>query len=131
MNLRCPHCGTPLPAEASFCPHCAQNLRTRHEVDTPVRWWLKPLRRALLLLMLAALGWGGWLASDALAPDVYRAWGELTYTLNGSDYHLFLTCRTDIVPEAAHTMQVEEGGVYDRVSRLFVAHVDSDRKSVV
>ena len=125
MNLRCPHCGAPLPAGASFCPHCAQNLRPRREMDTPVRRWLKPLKRTLLLLVLAALGWAGWLVYDALAPDVYEAWGELTYNLNGNDYHLFLTCRTDAVPEAAHTMQVEDGGVYDRVSRLFVTHVDS------
>ena len=77
MNLRCPHCGTPLPAEASFCPHCAQNLRTRHEVDTPVRRWLKPLRRALLLLVLAHLPPPATLAlSSALDPDAPPAIGH-------------------------------------------------------
>ena len=125
MNLRCPHCGAALPAEASFCPHCAWNIRPRQMVDAPVRRWRTPFKRTLLLLMLAALGWAGWLVYSALTPSVYEAWGELTYNLNGSEYHLFLTCRTDAVPEASHTMEVEEGGVYDRVSRLFVTHVDS------
>ena len=79
MNPRCPHCGAPLPAEASFCPHCAQSIRTHQTVDTaPVRRWLKPLKQILLLLVLAALGWAVWLVYDAFTPDVYEAWRELT-----------------------------------------------------
>lgn len=126
MKHNCPHCGTPLPKEASFCPYCTQSLRTRQTVAVPAqRRWPKRLKRVLFLAVLAALAAAVWLLYDALTSNVYDAWGELTYNLNGNDYHLFLTCRTDAVPEAAHTMQVEEGGIYDRVSRLFVTHVGS------
>lgn len=119
----CPSCGAPLPDEASFCPHCAENIRSRQAVKAPAhRWWRRWLIRGVLLtaLALAAV-----MLYDYVAPDVYDAWGELTYTLNSNDYRLFLTFRSDATPESEYTVQVEEGGSYDRASKLFITHVAS------
>ena len=121
----CPHCGAALPREASFCPCCAMDLRPRQEVAVPVRRWLKPLRHALVLLALAALMAAAFLLYDAFSPDVYDAWGELTYTMNGSDYHLAVTFRNDSTPEPEYIVQTVEDWDYDRAAKLFVTHVDT------
>lgn len=59
MSYICPHCGSPLPDEAAFCPRCAQTVRPRRSPRQPV-----PLRKrvilGLLALVLAAAG-GLWL----------------------------------------------------------------------
>ena len=53
----CPRCGAALPAEASFCPHCAETLRPRKPASPPAVF---PRRRflwggaALMLLAAAA-----------------------------------------------------------------------------
>ncbi len=121
----CPRCGAPLPEEASFCPRCTENLRPRREVEVPLRRWLKPLRRAALLLVLAALAAAAFLLYQTLAPDRYDAWGELTYNLNGSDYRLAVTFRNDGAPEPEYTVQTIEDWNYDRAAKLFVTHVDT------
>ena len=121
----CPHCGAALPREASFCPCCAMDLRPRQEVAVPVRRWLKPLRHAFVLLALAALMAAAFLLYDAFSPDVYDAWGELTYTMNGSDYHLAVTFRNDSTPEPEYIVQTVEDWDYDRAAKLFVTHVDT------
>ena len=118
----CPSCGASLPGNASFCPHCARDIHTRRSVQLPVRRWLRPLRRAVVLaglLLLAALLY------DAVTPDVYDAWGELTYTVDGNPYHLVLTFRNDPTPERSCTVQVEQGETYERSSKLFITHVDT------
>ena len=118
----CPSCGASLPGNASFCPHCAQDIHTRRSVQVPVRRWLRPLRWAVVLaglLLLAALLY------DAVTPDVYDAWGELTYTLDGNPYHLVLTFRNDVTPEPECTVKVEEGESYERTSKLFITHVET------
>ena len=118
----CPSCGASLPGNASFCPHCARDIHTRRSVQLPVRRWLRPLRRTVALaglLLLAALLY------DAAAPDVYDAWGELTYTVDGNPYHLVLTFRNDPTPERSCTVQVEQGETYERSSKLFITHVDT------
>ena len=76
----CPSCGAPLPQEASFCPYCMETLRHRREAEPPVRRWLKPVRQAVLPLVLAALAAAAFLLYDVVTPDTYDAWGELTYT---------------------------------------------------
>ena len=118
----CPSCGASLPGNASFCPHCARDIHTRRSVQLPVRRWLRPLRRAVVLaglLLLAALLY------DAVTPDVYDAWGELTYTVDGNPYHLVLTFRNDPTPERSCIVQVEQGETYERSSKLFITHVDT------
>lgn len=118
----CPSCGASLPGNASFCPHCARDIHTRRSVQLPVRRWLRPLRRTVALaglLLLAALLY------DAVTPDVYDAWGELTYTVDGNPYHLVLTFRNDPTPERSCIVQVEQGETYERSSKLFITHVDT------
>ena len=60
-----------------------------------------------------------------MTPNVYDAWGELTYPLDGNDYHLAVTFRNDGAPEAEYTVQTEAEGRYDRAAKLFITHVDS------
>lgn len=60
MEHNCPHCGAPLPADASFCPHCAQSIRTRKAAAVPSHLWRKGLKWVLLLVILAAAAVAGW-----------------------------------------------------------------------
>ena len=122
----CPHCGLSLPEDASFCPFCTQSVRTRQTVPVPSylgRKWGKRLA-GLTILLAAVLALAFWLY-DAMTPDVYDAWGELTYTMGDNAYHLAVTFRNDGLPEPEYTAQVEEDGVYDRASKLFITHVDT------
>lgn len=127
MTKPCPACGASLPEGASFCPYCTENLRPRQAVEVPVRWWLKPLKQILVLLVLAALAASAFLLYDALTPDTYDAWGELTYHLNGSDYRLAVTFRNDGAPEPEYTVQTIEDRNYDRAAKIFVTHGDTGR----
>ena len=77
----CPSCGALLPGEASFCPHCTRNIRSRRAVRTPSRRWRKRLRMALVLAVAALLAAALY---DRFTPDVYSAWGALTYSINGN-----------------------------------------------
>ena len=58
MEHLCPHCGAPLPADASFCPHCAQSVRTRRPAQVPAHLWRKRLKIAVLVLVLLAVAAG-------------------------------------------------------------------------
>lgn len=127
MTKPCPACGASLPEGASFCPYCTESLRPRQAVEVPVRWWLKPLKQILVLLVLAALAASAFLLYDALTPDTYDAWGELTYHLNGNDYHLAVTFRNDGTPEPEYTVQTIEDWNYDRAAKIFVTHGDTGR----
>lgn len=48
MEQRCPHCGAALPADASFCPFCARDIRSRKTPHVPI-----PLRKKVLCALLA------------------------------------------------------------------------------
>ena len=127
MIKSCPACGAPLPEETSFCPYCTESLRPRQAVEVPVRWWIKWLKRMVTLLVLAALAASAFLLYDALTPDTYDGRGELTYHLNGSDYHLAVTFRNDGAPEPEYTVQAIEDWNYDRAAKIFVTHGDTGR----
>lgn len=118
----CPSCGADLPEEAAFCPHCARDIHPRQAVHIPVRRWLRPVKRvaALAAAVLLAV-----VLYDLFSPNVYDAWGELTYTVDGDPYHLVLTFRNDATPERSYTVQVEEGERYERSSKLFVTYVET------
>lgn len=122
----CPNCGAFLPESACFCPFCAQSVRTRRAVPVPSylsrKWGKRLVLLAILLAAALALAFGLY---DYFTPDVYDAWGELTYTTEGNAYHLAATFRNDGQPEPSYTVQVEEGGSYDRAAKLFVTHVDT------
>lgn len=121
----CPVCGATLPSEASFCPHCMEPLRPRREAEFPIRRWVKPLRRVLFLLALAALAAAAFLLYQAVTPHTYDGWGELTYHLNDNDYRLAVTFRNDAAPEPEYTVQTVQDWNYDRAAKLFVTHVDT------
>lgn len=118
----CPHCGVSLRSDAAFCPFCAENIRPRQTVKVPSHLWRKGLRYTVILAVLALLTAAVY---NYVTPNVYDARGELTYTLEGNDYHLAVTFRNDGAPEAEYTVQVEEDGRYDRDAKLFITHVDT------
>lgn len=118
----CPSCGVALPEKAAFCPFCARDIHPRRSVPVPVRRWLRPVKRAVVLAVLVLLAAGLY---DLLTPNVYDAWGELTYTVDENPYHLVLTFRNDVTPEPECTVKVEEGESYERSSKLFITHVDT------
>ena len=60
MEHKCPHCGAVLPEESSFCPHCAQSLRTREAAPVPAHLWRKGLKWVLALAIAAAAVLVGW-----------------------------------------------------------------------
>lgn len=127
MTKPCPACGASLPEGASFCPYCTENPRPRQAVEVPARWWIKWLKRLVTLLVLTALAASAFLLYDALTPDTYDAWGELTYHLNGNDYHLAVTFRNDGTPEPEYTVQTIEDWNYDRAAKIFVTHGDTGK----
>ena len=118
----CPHCGVSLRSDAAFCPFCAENIRPRQTVKVPSHLWRKGLRYTVILAVLALLTAAVY---NYVTPNVYDARGELTYTLEGNDYHLAVTFHNDGAPEAEYTVQVEEDGRYDRDAKLFITHVDT------
>lgn len=118
----CPYCGAELPEEAAFCPWCAQDIHARQSVRVSSRRWRKWLKGAAVFVALALLAAGVY---DLCTPDVYDAYGELTYTVNGNAYHLAVTFRNDSTPEPEYTVKVEEKGSYDRAAKLFITHVDT------
>ena len=114
MEHQCPHCGGVLPEDAAFCPHCARDIHTRRSVQIPVRRWLRPLRRAVVLAVLAAVGTGLWLA---FGPKAYDGYGEVRY----GDYQVLLALNADsYAPAPEVTIQGEPEGQYRVPSRLFV-----------
>ena len=60
MEHKCPHCGASLPENASFCPHCAQSIRTREPAPFPAHLWRKGLKWVLALAIVAAAALVGW-----------------------------------------------------------------------
>ena len=80
------------------------------------------MKPAVILVMLILLAAGLY---HHFTPLVYDAWGELTYTLDGNDYHLAVTFRNDPTPERSYTVQVETDGRYDRDAKLFITHVST------
>ena len=58
MEHNCPHCGAPLPEDASFCPRCTQSIRDRQPVKIPSHLWRKGLKWALVLVLILAVAGG-------------------------------------------------------------------------
>ena len=114
MEHKCPHCGADLPENAGFCPHCATDLHPRKQAKTANPLLKKLLLGLLALAVLAAAGFGLWLAS---APKTYDGYGEVRY----GDYQLLLTQSTDrYTPVPEMTIPGEPEGQYRVPSRLFI-----------
>ena len=88
MKNQCPHCGAPLPEEASFCPHCARSLNRRVNIRRPFSLSSKVLRLAALLILIAAVCAAGYFLTR---PKTYDAMGEFTYSDSDGSYQLLLS----------------------------------------
>ena len=128
MNRTCPHCGTPLPENAAFCPHCARDLHGRKQPRVPT-----PMRRRFLLgllcaAVLAAAGIGLFYARRPYVPQVYDSGsaGEVHYTLDGTAYQLTVAWPSNRCNPAPDIHQSgREGDVNRWPSRLYVNYKDS------
>lgn len=82
----CPHCGAPLPTEASFCPYCAKSVTRREALAPPRRMPGRVFFRVLPLIFAAVLAAALWWSGQ---PRVYDNGGpEVLYSLNGQTYQL-------------------------------------------
>ena len=123
MKQQCPHCGTELPQEASFCPYCAKSINRRREASRPhpiplkLRW---TALAAVLILLVSAL------AVFALRPKTYDGLGEVFYTDQDGTYQLvfaWANAPTEAVPD--RWLEEEAGGEFRFPCMMYVNHVES------
>lgn len=119
----CPHCKSPLPEHASFCPYCAQSVRPRRSVKPPSHLWGKALRWGLgVCLALAAVA----AVVVPRLPKTYDAYGEVLYTDADGTYQLLVADSNDrFAPKEEISLDAEPSQEYRTPSRLFINHVDS------
>ena len=127
--MNCPHCGSQLPPDASFCPYCARTVNERQELVPPALSWRRALRRALpifaVLLLLAAAGTGWYLSTR---PQVYDdgGTGEVIYTDEDGTYQILLGWRdTPYEPAPVITQTAEQDEEYTFPVCLFIHHKDT------
>ena len=83
--MNCPHCGSQLPPDASFCPYCARTVNERQELSPPALSWRRALRRALPILAVLLLlggfvfgvtvnGMAGWVYFMGVAVSINLFW---------------------------------------------------------
>ena len=127
--MNCPHCGSQLPPDASFCPYCARTVNERQELSPPALSWRRALRRALpilaVLLLLAAAGTGWYLSTR---PQVYDdgGTGEVIYTDEDGTYQMLLGWRdTPYEPAPVITQTAEQDEEYTFPVCLFIHHKDT------
>lgn len=138
----CPHCGAPLPAEASFCPHCTATLTERTAMTMP-RTGRRRLRLLAACLAAALVALAVWLwptaetepqrpdgtADPVLAADpvmdAYTAACQTYYTgADGREYHVFTAVtpsiegRTD--PVGYRSELIPAGGTVDFPATVMV-----------
>lgn len=119
----CPHCKSPLPEHASFCPYCAQSVRPRRSVKPPSHLWGKALRWGLgVCLALAAVA----AVVVPRLPKTYDAYGEVLYTDADGTYQLLLSTVSDrFTPMPEIQEKAELDMEYRMPSRLFINHVET------
>ena len=124
MNEKqCPYCGSPLPGDASFCPHCAKSINTRTEAKTPKRIPATAVRTALLALATGCIAGAAFLNSR---PKTYSGLSEVVYTDADGTYQFVLNMNSDpykTLPEV--TQDVGEEERYRFPLRLHITHKDS------
>lgn len=120
----CPHCGAPLPEEASFCHNCAQTVNERKELRPPRHMPRRALYSALIIVLVLALAVGGWLYTR---PKVYdNGTAEVIYTDQGGTYQILAGYGTDrFEPIHEYTVSCEEEEEYRMPSRLYINHQES------
>ena len=127
--VSCPHCGSQLHPDTSFCPYCARTVNERQELSPPALSWRRALRRALpilaVLLLLAAAGMGWYLSTR---PQVYDdgGTGEVIYTDEDGTYQILLGWRdTPYEPAPVITQTAEQDEEYTFPVCLFIHHKDT------
>ncbi len=121
MEQKCPYCGTSLPQEAAFCPHCVRSVNKRTQVKTlsliPRR---RVLRTVLPLLVFLAFLLGWYLSTrPKTCDDGGRA--TVAYTDADGSYQLLLGWMGDPNTPAPELWQdAEAGGQYRFPTCLFV-----------
>ena len=124
FRRRCPCCGALLPEEAAFCPHCARSLNRRTVVRPPNLAWLRWLRAAAALLVLAIVAGGLYLY---LRPRTWDAQGEVLYTDADGTYQVVLAWPNSRFRPAYTICQRAEVGVdYRFPVRLYVNYTEND-----
>ena len=139
----CPHCGAPLPAEASFCPRCAATLTERTAMTMPRtgRRRLRLLAACLAAALAAGLAVWLWPAAEtepqrpdgAADPavetdpvmDAYLAACQTYYTAeNGREYHVFTAATPSIgdhtEPVGYRSELIPAGGTVDFPATVMV-----------
>lgn len=88
MNKKCIYCGTELPEDASFCPHCAQSQIEKVEAKSPRLWRKKAMIGVLCVLALALI-----IAVCAYAnrPKTYEGGAAVTYSDKDGNYELIVS----------------------------------------
>ena len=114
MNPRCPHCGAPLPAEASFCPHCAQSIRTREPAPFPAHLWRKGLKWVLALAIVAAAALVGWALLHE--PPTGLPAGETTPVVFQEDEDGMVTATPEYLEECFPTLTCIDFGTTTKTS---------------
>ena len=123
QTIKCPCCGTELPGEASFCPHCAQSVNRRFRAGR-----LRAFPRRMLLLLPAALAVAlVLLAGFAAQPKVLNGREEVRYTDADGTYRLTLSWAgaVDGAPAAAIRQTAADGQSSSFQIRLQVSHVET------
>lgn len=119
----CPHCKSPLPEHASFCPYCAQSVRPQRPIKPPSHLWGKALRWGLgVCLALAAVA----AVVVPRLPKTYDAYGEVLYTDADGTYQLLLSTVSDRFTPMPEIQEKAELDMEYRIpSRLFINHVET------
>lgn len=127
MEKNCPYCGSVLPGEAAFCPHCAQSVNRRAQAKVPVPFpWRKALRVGLPLLVVIGLLLGWYLCTR---PRTYDDGGTatVTYTDKDGSYQLLLGWSdTRFTPAPRLYQEAEENGEYRFPTCLFINYTEND-----
>ncbi len=121
----CPHCGAQLPAGASFCPHCAQDISQRKKISPPRHVPRRVLYSALMVLAALLLAGGLYLRGR---PQVYdNGAAEVLYTDGGVTYQVlagWLDDRFDPAHQVYQPVDVRDM-LYTFPQCLYINHPES------
>ena len=126
MEKNCPYCGAPLPADAAFCPHCAESINPRTVPKAPKPRPVKAIRAAVVLALIAALALGIWLYTRPKTYDAGET-AELMYTDSDGTYQVLVGFGggSRFEPTYWWDEPSQEDFDYRSTTRLYVNHVES------